>query len=57
MIEKEIFHKVNHWEVSYPWRSYPKDLSDDRIAAMYMLKNTERHLSQNLDQRGFIINK
>ena len=33
MIEKEIVHKVDHWEVSYPWTSYPKDLTNHRIAA------------------------
>ena len=57
MIEKEIFHKVDHWEVSYPWTSYPKNLTNHRIAAMHMLKNTARRLSQNLDQQGYIMNK
>ena len=50
MTEKEFFHKGDHWELSYLWTSYSKDLLGNRITAMYMLKNTERRLSQNLYQ-------
>ena len=40
-IEKRLVHKDANWEASYPWIRDPKDLPDNRIATMHMLRSTK----------------
>ena len=47
LIESNLQHKEDHWEVTYPWIKDPRFLKDNRFAAEGMLRSTERRLMTN----------
>ena len=46
-IEENMNFMGNHWEASYPWIKDPNLLVDNRVAAVAMLRSTEKRLSKN----------
>lgn len=48
MNKKGLFHKSDRWEGSYSWIHNPKDLPDNRVAAMHLwnLENTRMYIEQ-----------
>ena len=48
MNKKGLFHKSDHWEGSYSWIHNPKDLPDNRVAAMHLwnLENKRMYIEQ-----------
>ena len=49
MIEKGLHLHAGVWTARYPWQKDPNLLPDNRIAALAMLKSTEKRLKRNPD--------
>ncbi|XP_043198573.1 uncharacterized protein LOC122368576 isoform X1 [Amphibalanus amphitrite] len=47
LIEAGLQHHDDHWEASYPWVKDPKELKDNRQAALAVLNSTERRLKKH----------
>ena len=44
LIEEGLEHREDHWVAKYPWVKSPEHLPNNKVAAVQMLKSTERRL-------------
>ena len=49
LIEQGLTRYEDHWVTRYPWIRSPSDLPDNKVAAMAMLKSTERRLARDAE--------
>ena len=49
LIEQGLTRYENYWGARYPWIRTPSDLPNNKVAAMAMLKSTERRLARDAE--------